>query len=153
MCQISFLADLEKSLSKPLPKAERGRLHSSPTCRNLITNDTEYDYGFGQLIAAVEESVGQLELVRVMKGSFDSVTLDQILDLLADKVAARIGPISKSPRLMDLSETAVYLGRSISAVTHLVNKGKLPITKLDGKVQVDRLALDKLIEKNTTAES
>jgi hypothetical protein len=37
-------------------------------------------------------------------------------------------------------------------VTHLVNKGKIPITKLDGKIQVDRLALDKLIEKSTTKE-
>jgi hypothetical protein len=79
-----------------------------------------------------------------------SVTLDEILNLLADKIAARISyPSSSSNRLMDLPETAAYLGRTVAAVTHLVKKGKIPITKLDGKIQVDRRALDRLIERST----
>src|SRR5438046_351117 len=61
-------------------------------------------------------------------------------------------PPSKAPsvpkRLMTVEETARYLGRTKSAVEHLIHRRGLPgcIVRLDGRVYVDRIALDKLIE-------
>lgn len=77
--------------------------------------------------------------------------LDEDLERLADRVVEKLDakrtPIT--PRLMDLETTAKYIDRTLSAVTHLVKKGLIPVTKIDGKLQVDRIALDKLIEKST----
>jgi hypothetical protein len=50
---------------------------------------------------------------------------------------------------MDVPQTAAYLGRSVSSVKHLIAKGAIPVTRLDDKVQVDRLLLDQLIKATT----
>lgn len=73
--------------------------------------------------------------------------LEIIADLLAEKLEARRQCIV--PRLMDIAQTAAYIGRTISAVTHMVKKGTLPVTKIDGKVQIDREKLDLLIKAST----
>jgi hypothetical protein len=49
-------------------------------------------------------------------------------------------------RLMDVSRTATYLGRTPGAVEHLVKRGTIAVTKLDGKIQIDREVLDELIK-------
>lgn len=54
-----------------------------------------------------------------------------------------------APRLLDMAEAARYTGRSLSAMRHMVSKGAVPITRIDEKVQFDRLALDKLIGEST----
>ena len=79
---------------------------------------------------------------------------DKELEQFADRVAAKLNlrqPPAITPRLMNIAATAVYLGRSVSGVTHMVKRRLLPITKLDGRVQIDRIALDKLIAESTDA--
>jgi len=74
----------------------------------------------------------------------------RFIDDLAAAVAARIPsspPATK--RLLTIPQAAEYLGRSPKAVEHLIARGILPVTKLDGKRQIDRIALDKLIFENT----
>jgi excisionase family DNA binding protein len=60
------------------------------------------------------------------------------------------GAVTK--RLFTVQDAAVYLGRSVRAVDHLIARGSIQVTKLDGKRQIDRTALDKLIEANTFYE-
>ena len=80
----------------------------------------------------------------------DDKELEQMANLLAEKLNLRKPP-ALVPRLMDITATAVYMGRSVSGVTHMVKRGLLPITRLDSKIQIDRIALDKLIAENTDA--
>lgn len=56
-------------------------------------------------------------------------------------------------RLMDVAECASYLGRSEGAVRGLIWKGRLPVVKLDGRVQIDKKDLDDLIEKSKFRET
>lgn len=52
-------------------------------------------------------------------------------------------------RLLDINTAAEYLGRTPAAVRKLIERGTIPVTKLDKKIQIDRLVLDKLIEDST----
>jgi excisionase family DNA binding protein len=54
---------------------------------------------------------------------------------------------------MAIPEAAEYIGRSQDAVRKLITRGVIPVTKLDGKRQIDRVALDKLISENTHFDS
>lgn len=51
-------------------------------------------------------------------------------------------------RLLTVEEAAHYMGRSKSAVEHLIHRNNLAgcICRLDGRVYVDRVALDKKID-------
>ena len=50
-------------------------------------------------------------------------------------------------RLLSVPEAAEYLGRTPWAVRGLIDNGKLPVVRLDRRVQIDRLDLDRLIER------
>ncbi len=76
----------------------------------------------------------------------DDQELERLADRLAEKLAARQ---SVEQRLMDLPDTARYMGRSLSAVQHLVKKGIIPVTWIDSKPQTDRVVLNKLIIDST----
>lgn len=78
----------------------------------------------------------------------DDKELEHIADRLVDKLEARRQCIA--PRLMDLAEAARYLGRTLSGLQHMVKRGTLPVTRIDGKVQIDRQLLDQLIRVRTT---
>jgi excisionase family DNA binding protein len=56
-------------------------------------------------------------------------------------------------RLLDLEAAAEYLGRSPEAVKKLISRGRIPVTRLDGKIQIDRYALDKLISESTYTQA
>ena len=49
--------------------------------------------------------------------------------------------------MFTLAEAAHYLGRTTRAVEHLIDRGAIQVTKLDGKRQIDKAELDKLIER------
>jgi excisionase family DNA binding protein len=66
----------------------------------------------------------------------------QVLAHMADQVLA-------TKRLFTLAEAAEYLGRSEKGVRHMIERGTIPATRLDGKIQIDRTVLDKLIADNT----
>ena len=78
----------------------------------------------------------------------------EFIDELADAIASRVRvAVAQGPRLMTIKQTAEYIGRSPDAVEMLIRRGVIPATKIDGRVQVDRAALDKLIEKRTHFEA
>jgi excisionase family DNA binding protein len=82
-----------------------------------------------------------------------AIFLEQLIERLADLVAARIGTgEGPAKRLMTIAEAAEYIGRSRRAVEAMIVRGTIPVTKLDGRCQVDRVALDKLISDRTYRE-
>jgi excisionase family DNA binding protein len=80
---------------------------------------------------------------------FDQQFLKEIRDAVKDAVSQAL-PASK--RLFTLEEAAEYIGRSPKAVERLIQRGTIPVTKIDGKRQVDRAALDKIISDRTFFE-
>jgi excisionase family DNA binding protein len=69
------------------------------------------------------------------------------------KCARILRPVPAVKRLFTLAEAAEYIGRSPKAIEHLIQRGTIPVTKIDGKRQVDKAALDKIISDHTYFES
>jgi excisionase family DNA binding protein len=69
---------------------------------------------------------------------------DEVVRAVRDCLSAGAGQ-----RLMTVEDAAVYLGRRPDAVRKLIERGRIPVTRLDNKVQIDRLELDKVIKENT----
>ena len=82
---------------------------------------------------------------------------DQYLEELASRLERRLGQHASertsTKRLFTVPEAAEYLGRSENAIKILIHRGKLPVTRIDRKSQIDRRALDKLIDECTYLES
>jgi excisionase family DNA binding protein len=57
------------------------------------------------------------------------------------------------PRLLNVAEAAAYLGRTPDAIRQLMHRGRLPIVRIDRRVQLDRLDLDLLIERTKDRET
>jgi excisionase family DNA binding protein len=84
--------------------------------------------------------------------------LTEFLDVAAAELAKRIaerlerhgGPLQK--RLFTIAEAAEYLGRTPRAVECLIQRGAIPVTRIDGKRQLDRRALDRVITEKTYFE-
>jgi excisionase family DNA binding protein len=95
----------------------------------------------------VEESAPFLEL-----GVLDRY-LEQLAVRLHQKLEERPSQRGRAKRLFTVSEAAEYLGRSENAVKLLIHRGKLPVTRIDSKSQIDRQALDRLIDECTYFES
>ena len=77
--------------------------------------------------------------------------LDALLDDLAKRVTARIrtnSPAQISPRLLTIDAAAKYLGRTRSAVDHMVRGGLLPTVRSDRKIFLDVWDLDRFIDEN-----
>jgi excisionase family DNA binding protein len=53
------------------------------------------------------------------------------------------------PRLLTVREAAVYLGRSVAGVEHLIHRKQVPVVRRGRRVHLDRESLDKWIEGNT----
>jgi hypothetical protein len=81
------------------------------------------------------------------------MTTNQAMDALVEAVAAEVtAKLVKTgvalPRLLDVRQAAVYLGRTDNAVRALQVSGRLRAVKLDGRVQFDRADLDMLIQNS-----
>jgi hypothetical protein len=84
-----------------------------------------------------------------------------ILDQYFEEVAARLerrldqrlAPGGPPKRLFTVPEAAAYLGRTENAVKLLIYRGKVPVTRIDSKWQIDKKALDKLIDECTYFDS
>jgi len=79
--------------------------------------------------------------------------LDELAARLEQRLGQRLPPPIPTKRLFTVPEAAEYLGRSENAVKLLIYRGKLPVTRIDSKSQIDRKALDKLIDECTYFES
>ncbi len=79
--------------------------------------------------------------------------LDQVLETLADRLAARLLPEFKAAsgvrqRLFSVEDGAAYLGRSVHSVRHLIASGKLPVVKMDQRLFLDLQDLDRIIAES-----
>ena len=78
--------------------------------------------------------------------------MDKIADAIAEAVAAKLRLLLEQrtvqPRLLNVVQAAVYLGRSEKAIRHLVVTSSLPSVRSDGRVMLDRLDLDRWIDAN-----
>jgi excisionase family DNA binding protein len=81
---------------------------------------------------------------------FEQKFVEQLADAVAERIAR--APSTASKRLFTMGEAAEYIGRSPKAVERLIQRGAIPVTKIDGKRQVDREALDKIISDRTYFE-
>lgn len=83
-------------------------------------------------------------------------TGNQALDALADAIAERVyqrliaAQERNKSRLLDVSTAAEYIGRTPSALRHLIAKGTIPCVRRDGRVQLDRQDLDNWLELGKT---
>lgn len=73
----------------------------------------------------------------------------------AREVVSQLGDRGRNSdrRLFTIPQAAIYLGRTRKAVEHLIARGTIQVTRLDGKVQIDRSSLDKLIDAHTYYEA
>jgi excisionase family DNA binding protein len=84
--------------------------------------------------------------------SSGGLNLDALIDAIAERVAERLraGSSSESgtvrPRLLSVAQAAQYLGRSRESVEHLIAAGKIPTVRIDRRVFLDLIDLDRLIE-------
>ena len=62
--------------------------------------------------------------------------------LRADGVIA----VQRPKRLFNVDDAAQYLDRTPKAVRKLIEDGKIPVVRLDSRVQIDRKDLDCVIE-------
>ena len=58
-------------------------------------------------------------------------------------------PLARGQRLMTIPGVAEYLVRTVGGVEHLIEQGRLPVVRLDSKVQIDRWELNALISRMT----
>jgi excisionase family DNA binding protein len=80
---------------------------------------------------------------------FDELFIEKLASAVAKQITVQTAP----KRLFTLAEAGEYMGRSARAIEMMVARGTIPVTKLDGKRQVDRIALDKLISDRTYFEA
>lgn len=83
---------------------------------------------------------------------FTEQFISDLASEVAKQVICRMAETSVPKRLFNVAEAAVYLGRTRKAVEHLITRGAIQVTKLDGKRQIDRSVLDKLIADKTYYE-
>jgi hypothetical protein len=56
----------------------------------------------------------------------------------------------RTGRLLDLAGVAEYLGLDTVTIRSLVMKDRIPVTRIDGRLRFDILAIDKWIVRKTT---
>jgi excisionase family DNA binding protein len=78
--------------------------------------------------------------------------LDALADAIAERVFQRITAAQErnKGRLLDVRAAAEYIGRSPSALRHLIAKKTIPSVRRDGRVQLDRQDLDNWVELSKT---
>ena len=74
--------------------------------------------------------------------------LDALADAIAERVFQRLSQSQEKHvcRLLSVGEAARYIGRTPSAMRHMIAKGMVPCVRRDGRVYLDRPDLDGWIE-------
>jgi len=85
----------------------------------------------------------------------EAACLDPFIEQLATKVAEKFAADRTNsvtpeihPRLLTLKQAGRYIGRTQTAMRHLVAEGRIPTVRSDRRVLVDIHDLDKWIEEN-----
>ena len=84
------------------------------------------------------------------------LNLDALLDDLSDRIVQKLranlpstnGSGTVAPRLLTVDQAAEYLGRTKTAVQHMISQRKIPVVKSDRRCFVDVRDLDRWIEDN-----
>jgi hypothetical protein len=78
--------------------------------------------------------------------------LDVLADAIAERVFQRLAAVQErnKGRLLDVSAAAEYIGRTPTALRHLIAKKTIPSVRRDGRVQLDRQDLDNWVELSKT---
>ena len=81
------------------------------------------------------------------------VDMSPFIDAIAEQVAIRVKTELESkgvvrPRLLNVKQAAVYLGRTEDSIRHLQSSGALPVLRADSRVQFDIQDLDRWISQN-----
>jgi len=70
-------------------------------------------------------------------------------DTIADAVVSRLKQSAVlAPRLLTLSQAAIYPGLTPDALKAKVHMGRIPTVDLDKKLRFDKLDLDRIIEES-----
>ena len=84
---------------------------------------------------------------------------DELLDLLAERVVDKLRPQLTgvgSPvirqRLLKIEEGAKYIGRTVDAMRHMINSGKIRVVRADRRIFLDVRELDDWIERNKESD-
>jgi len=76
------------------------------------------------------------------------VTLDSLLDILADKIAARIQPERSNRKLLiTLKEAGELIGRSPGAVNQLIKRGELRGIVCGRRIHLQTIEIEEWIER------
>jgi excisionase family DNA binding protein len=84
----------------------------------------------------------------------DSLGVDALVDAIAERIVAKLRSEFErtrdgiTPRLLTVEQAAQYLSRSPASVRHLINAGKLPVSRLDGRVFLDIVNLNRIIDES-----
>jgi hypothetical protein len=79
---------------------------------------------------------------------FDQVFIEQLAKALAALIPR---PASgRWPELMSIKVAAEYMGRPEGGIRHLIEGKMLPVCRIDRRVQIRRVDIDRLIERHTS---
>jgi hypothetical protein len=84
--------------------------------------------------------------------STGNLGLDALADAIVERVFQRLTAAQQrnQGRLLNVLAAAEYIGRSPSALRHLIAKKTIPCVRRDGRVQLDRKDLDNWLEMGKT---
>ena len=85
----------------------------------------------------------------------DGASFDGLAKALASELAERLKPEiarlaspSIQPALLTVKEAALYLGRSVQSLQHLIFDKELPVVRVGRRVHLHKRDLDAWIERN-----
>ncbi len=77
------------------------------------------------------------------------MAIDINTDTIAEAVVDRLRSSAiLTPRLLNVSQAATYLGLTTDALKAKVHMGRIPTVELDKKLRFDRLDLDRIIDQS-----
>lgn len=84
--------------------------------------------------------------------STSDLFIEEIASRVAEKLRGVVGAGTggkRWPEVMDINTAAEYIDRTREGMRGIIRKGLVPITRIDGRVQIRRCDLDRLVERNT----
>jgi hypothetical protein len=80
----------------------------------------------------------------------DLINIDALAEAIAKKLARNAQPPARRwPEVMNVETAAEYMDRSPDAIRHLVRLKVLPATKIDHRLQLRRVDIDRVAERNS----
>jgi len=105
-----------------------------------------------KIMLSREQTIGSKPKENKVRNDF---SIDGLIEVLAQRVAFKVTSeldhtergSAIQPRLLTIPQAGEYLSRSPAAVRHLINVGKLPAVRIDGRVFLDIRDLERAVEE------